>query len=394
MTTVTEENVKAPVPFENGAYATMDDDTYHGDRFAISSTTLKECRRSAAHLKAKLDGDRGLGESRALVIGRALHCAVLEPHLFDSQYCTAPDPDSLLAYPSSSHADLVAMARDIRDQMVADIRAKHPAAVESSSASLSALCKENKDDLKGYSNWKADEKREKLIALYESRGEKLEFIDDLIAASPAAVFESLSTAKVDELKTMIRSAMPDVIFRDEAAAKIMAGKTEISHGEMKMIEGVVASFKAHPRASKLLVGGTAEVSVFYEHSGTGKQAKVRGDYYREDLAVVADVKSCQDARPEAVMRDIFKYGYHISAAMYLDGFRSANLPAEQFVWLFIEKEAPYACRLYVASPELISLGDAEYNNYMDQYAHGLDSGEWPSYPADIEVIDLPAWANK
>lgn len=393
MTTITE-TVAAPAPFENGTYTNLPDDHYHGDRFAISSTTLKECRRSPAHLKAKLDGDRGPGSSRALLIGRALHCAVLEPHLFHDAYAVAPDPDSLLSYPSSSHADLVVMARDIRDQLVAELVAKHPGAVESSSASLSALCKQNKEDLKGYSNWKADEKRQKLIELYESRGEKLEFIDDLIAASPAAAFESLSTAKVDELKTMIRSAMPNVVFRDEAAAKVMQGKEELSHAEMKMIEGVVKSFAAHPRASKLLTGGEAEVSVFYEHSGTGKQAKVRGDYYREDLAVLADVKSCQDARPEAVMRDIFKYGYHISAAMYLDGFQSVGKPAEQFVWLFIEKEAPYACRLYVASPELIALGSAEYHNYMDQYAHGLDSGDWPSYPADIEVIDLPAWATR
>lgn len=65
------------------------DDTYHGDRETVSSSTLKTLiTRSPAHARADLDTPRP--ETPALLLGRAVHCAVLEPDTYPTRYAVAP----------------------------------------------------------------------------------------------------------------------------------------------------------------------------------------------------------------------------------------------------------------------------------------------------------------
>ncbi len=83
--------------------------------------------------------------------------------------------------------------------------------------------------------------------------------------------------------------------------------------------GVLASVKQHAKALKVFSEGVSERSIFWVDPATGQPCRVRPDYYREDIGVVFALKSTADAGFEAFRRDIFRYGYHISAAMYLDG---------------------------------------------------------------------------
>jgi hypothetical protein len=58
---------------------------------AIHSSTLKEAHKSAAHLKQYEDEEFEMSE--ALIIGSALHCAVLEQDRFAKEYVVAPKCD-------------------------------------------------------------------------------------------------------------------------------------------------------------------------------------------------------------------------------------------------------------------------------------------------------------
>lgn len=58
---------------------------------AIHSSTLKAAHKSAAHLKQYQDEEFEMTE--ALIIGSALHCAVLEPERFAMEYVAAPKCD-------------------------------------------------------------------------------------------------------------------------------------------------------------------------------------------------------------------------------------------------------------------------------------------------------------
>ena len=54
---------------------------------AASNTRLKHLRRSPAHLKAHIDGPQP--DKRSLIVGRAIHTAVLEPDLFPTMFAVA-----------------------------------------------------------------------------------------------------------------------------------------------------------------------------------------------------------------------------------------------------------------------------------------------------------------
>lgn len=58
---------------------------------AIHSSTLKAAAKSAAHLKHYEDEEFEMSE--ALIIGSALHCAILEPDRFAMEYAAAPKCD-------------------------------------------------------------------------------------------------------------------------------------------------------------------------------------------------------------------------------------------------------------------------------------------------------------
>ena len=62
----------------------IDNDSYHADQTAVSSTVLKQILRSPAHMKAFQDQPHKTTPSR--LIGNALHSAVLEPEKFDHDY--------------------------------------------------------------------------------------------------------------------------------------------------------------------------------------------------------------------------------------------------------------------------------------------------------------------
>ena len=128
-------------------------------------------------------------------------------------------------------------------------------------------------------------------------------------------------------------------------------------------------------------------------AATALRCKARLDYYREDLGVVFDVKTCEDARPAQVERDLVKWGYHLSAAHYLAGLRALGLPADNFAWIFVEKKPPYAIGLYMASPALLDQAGREWADLMARFARCRAANDWPGYPAAFMTIDLPVWAR-
>lgn len=72
--------------------AGVPDETYHGDRTSVSSSTLKVLvSKTPAHARAALDDPRP--DTPALLLGRAVHARVLEPETFGTRYAVAPRVD-------------------------------------------------------------------------------------------------------------------------------------------------------------------------------------------------------------------------------------------------------------------------------------------------------------
>jgi len=104
---------------------------------------------------------------------------------------------------------------------------------------------------------------------------------------------------------------------------------------------------------------------------------------------IADIKTTEDASPEAFSKTIAQYGYAQQAAHYLD-----LLGATHFVFIAVEKTAPYAVGVYCLDPASVAMGRERNLRNLDLLESCQSSGHWPAYSSEIETISLPAWASK
>jgi hypothetical protein len=77
--------------FCEGIFKDVQDDLYHSERAAVSSSGLKRILRSPAHFVAMQNSPEE--STAALAFGKALHAALLEPAKFRERYMAKPELD-------------------------------------------------------------------------------------------------------------------------------------------------------------------------------------------------------------------------------------------------------------------------------------------------------------
>ncbi|HET7624385.1 MAG TPA: PD-(D/E)XK nuclease-like domain-containing protein [Verrucomicrobiae bacterium] len=173
-------------------------------------------------------------------------------------------------------------------------------------------------------------------------------------------------------------------------------KPVLEHAQWINVEGAVHSVRSHPTAMLALGSGKSEVSVFRKFTlGHSVLRKARIDFINDGNALV-DIKTTDDARPDAFARTLFNLRYHVQAAYYLDIWNDSlspgETPKESFVFIAVEKEPPYAIGVYDLSRAAINAGRQEYIRLLQLYMECEAQGEWPAYNPDVREINLPAWA--
>lgn len=119
----------------------------------------------------------------------------------------------------------------------------------------------------------------------------------------------------------------------------------------------------------------------------------RLDCISQDRASIFDYKTVLNAHPdEFINYTVFKYGYDIQAAMYLElnkltGFKDYCT----YYWILQEKEEPYCCSLVEASESVIECGRKKLMLAKHQWIKCLAANEWPSYGSEPFCLDAPSW---
>jgi exodeoxyribonuclease VIII len=171
-------------------------------------------------------------------------------------------------------------------------------------------------------------------------------------------------------------------------------KAIIAHDDFEALKGMAAAMRAKPMTAKLLAGAKPEVTLFDQIAGTW--VKSRPDALNERLGVAVNLKTCEDASDGAVQKRIADFGgtYYVSAALCLDVLRSVTGRDWQYIFVFVEKEAPYESRRVMLKPTVIDWGRMRYKRALATFAECMKSGVWPGYPDDTIEADLPVWAEK
>lgn len=216
------------------------------------------------------------------------------------------------------------------------------------------------------------------------------------SAVHAAVLEPVRFAaeyvvapKVDRRRKVDRKTWDDFLAANEDKEVLKADE----HEQCIQMQG---SALANPLISQLVGdAGYTELSFVWVDKDTDVLCKGRVDRFGRlwGHSVIADLKTTENASPDAWAREVVKYQYHAQAAFYLDGLDTVSPVVERrFIWIALEKKPPYAVAIYEPDLATLDKGRRMYRNYLRQWAACQESGTWPGYHAGISPLLLPDWA--
>lgn len=191
---------------------------------------------------------------------------------------------------------------------------------------------------------------------------------------------------------------PDWRTKEAKAAKAearSAGHSPILAKDYEAAVSMDAAVKAHPIAGAVLAKGAPEVSAFWRRGGISMRA--RYDWLTEvsGRPCIVDYKTTTDASNEGFAKQVANHGYHQQNAWYVDGYKCAVDPESNPAFLFIaqEKWPPYIVNVIELDPFAVAIGRARNERAIEVYRRCTETGYWPGYSDDIEMISLPRWAE-
>lgn len=179
----------------------------------------------------------------------------------------------------------------------------------------------------------------------------------------------------------------------ESFVASVGNKTVLTADQAEEVSSMAAAIAANPDARMVVsdLNGSAEVSLFAEIAGV--RAKSRFDRLVEvnGERIIVDVKTtASSASKSEFERTIWNFGYGVQCAFYLEMARACGVPAQHFVFVVVEKTAPYATAVYRFSDEIADAFRPRMLELVAQYKAYLAEG--PRGYEGVTEIGIPAWA--
>lgn len=174
------------------------------------------------------------------------------------------------------------------------------------------------------------------------------------------------------------------------------GKTIVPQEEYDLAGAMAAAVWKHPTAAEILRGGVKEASTAWRDPDTGAPCKMRTDHLGSmgEWSFIVDLKTSRNASRRSFERDVYNFGYHQQAAMYLDGATAVRPRSRKYAFVVVESEPPHCVAVYELDEEAINLGRDEYKAHLRAYVECVKSGAWPGYAEGMDYVSVPTWAFK
>ena len=181
-------------------------------------------------------------------------------------------------------------------------------------------------------------------------------------------------------------------YKAEVAEILDAGKTPLPREEYEALPLIANRVREHEIGKQLHdLEGFREVSVFTLDDETRVACRCRPDWIVPGARMIVDVKSTRNHLGRAFARDAFAFGYHLSAAYYLDKV-SEEIDVEHYVFLAVNNTRPFEIAAYTLDQDSIEQGRKEYRALLRRWADCLETDVWPSGSTTIEELRIPEYA--
>lgn len=175
-----------------------------------------------------------------------------------------------------------------------------------------------------------------------------------------------------------------------------ADKMCIKPDEYEVAMRQADSIRALPEIREYLEHGHSEVSARWVDPETGVRCRCRPDWVHpvsSRTVKLLDLKTYSSASSEEFARQVARKGYHLQDAFYSDGYTLASgKDVEEFIFVAVETEWPFAAASYRLNAESREEGFNEYRRLLDVYEQCLRTNKWPGYAEKTMEIELPAYA--
>lgn len=378
-----------------GVYGHITNAEYHGGEGVSKSMLDVLADRSPMHLNyLKTVANDNREPTPAQAIGTAFHCLLLEPDVFTREYCLglrqADMPDAI-----GDRDTLVAMVAKLNETRLPKL---------TTSGTKDELIERVLAEVPGYDDVDAtgmrDLKSAELKAIIASANE------------PRAGLLS-DKGTMAELADILRANGHTITLWSEVKSKWMENnghRNVLDQDQWEQLHAMRDAVMAHPAANALMTmdGGVSENSVYWNDPKTGELCRCRPDWWIKPRGIIVDVKTTEDASCEGFGKSIANWRYHVQHPFYMDGINEmrrqvardsdgeefpAHLPPRvtKFVFLAVEKKAPYAVGVYMLDHTSMLLGRALSRRDLDAYAECRATGVWPGYGDKIMSVSVPQW---
>lgn len=178
-----------------------------------------------------------------------------------------------------------------------------------------------------------------------------------------------------------------------------AGRSVISADQIATAQAQVGALLEVDVIADIMRTGRAEASVFWRDDDSGVDCRARPDWLHRPTGkgrdiICLDLKTTQDAAPDAFSRSINTYGYHRQAAHYTAGLEAEGFRVVSFVFAVVTSAAPFVSVAYVLDEATIAQAEQERAELLDLYSRCNSANDWPAYGQGYQIIGLPAWARR
>ena len=208
---------------------------------------------------------------------------------------------------------------------------------------------------------------------------------DIGSAAHKAILEhdlsSIHVVDADSWRTKAAQAERDAAYA--------VGKTPLLAHEFAAVEHMCDAVMEHDTARDLLAGHQPEVSVFADLYG--QPCKARLDAWHPDRNLVVDLKTTQDANPDTFDRTALNFGYHHQMAHYRDVMHAETGDRPRFLFVLVEKAAPYLVSVVELDDLFYDLGQRRNYEAAEKWKRAVATNTWPGYEGVNRVL-APVWA--
>lgn len=167
-----------------------------------------------------------------------------------------------------------------------------------------------------------------------------------------------------------------------------AGREVLRSDDFDTIQKMKQSLLRHPMAKNILARSSNEGA--YTATINGVDCKAKLDL--ENKGFIFDLKTTEDATPAGFAHSVRKYRYDRQAAFYSDIAVANNVECLGFIFVAIEKKAPYSVAVYQIEQASIDYGRASYLKLIDKLKHHQENPEsFAGISGEITTIALPEY---